>query len=187
MTIVVIIYMLARLSRERVERSITRLFFAARDRRLTALSDLTSAVDDVSDASAVAPFVTEYLYTRVGIEGCVYLQSDDGSFVPALTARAAIGAIARDHVAVVALRSARIAMNAPEWTELGTAFPMLVRGRLRGIMFCREVKSAEFAPDETRALEALANRMAIDRDDLIAEATRAELNDLRAAKAGARR
>ena len=179
MTIVVIVYFVARSSRTAVERVITRVFFAARDRRLQALRELERAVDDVSDPDALAPFVVEYLRTRVEIAAAVYLQAADGWLRPAAGGAPETAPISPDHVALVLLRSARVPTDAPEWSDLGTAFPMLVRGRLRGIVFCRAPNDGAFAPDETHALERLANRMASDREDLLAESLRAELDDLR--------
>lgn len=179
MTIVVIVYFVARSSRTAVERVITRVFFAARDRRLQALHELERAVDDVSDPDALAPFVVDYLRTRVEIAAAVYLQTADGWYGPAAGCAPDTPPISPDHVAVVLLRSARRPTDAPEWSALGTAFPMLVRGRLRGIVFCRAPNDDAFAPDETHALEQLANRMASDREDLLAATLRAELDDLR--------
>lgn len=162
-----------------IEQFITRVFFAARDRRLHRLRDLQQAVDDVSDADAIAPFVVEYLRTRAEIEARVFLEGADGSFGAAAGAPAGTARIQRDHVAVVALRSARAPMRAPEWNDLGIAFPLLVRGRLRGIMFCREMDGGEIAPDETHALEAVAARMANDREILLGAELRGELDELR--------
>ena len=60
------------------------------------------------------------------------------------------------------------------------AFPLAVRGRLRGVLVCGlPAGDAEFAPDETEALERFAARLAIARDDLLAQALREENEALR--------
>jgi hypothetical protein len=61
----------------------------------------------------------------------------------------------------------------------GVAFPMVVRDQLRGTLFCQPPDDGEFAPDEMLALEALAYRMLIDRDDILAVSLRAENTALR--------
>ena len=60
------------------------------------------------------------------------------------------------------------------------AFPLAVRGRLRGALVCAlPAGDAEFAPDETEALERFATRLAIARDDLLAQALQQENESLR--------
>jgi len=151
MAIVVIVYYAIRISRRQTDAIVSRLFFAARNRRLEALREMASMVDEVPDAEAIAPFAVEYLRTQVGIEAAVSLPGPDGELIPIEAG----------------------------WREFGVAFPMLVRGQVRGILFCRPPDDGEFAPDETFNLEQLANRMATDRDDLLAASLRQELTALR--------
>jgi hypothetical protein len=56
---------------------------------------------------------------------------------------------------------------------------MLVRGQLRGMLFCQGPDNGTFAPDEMLALEQIAYRMATDRDDILATLLRSELRALR--------
>jgi len=152
MTIVVAIYYAIRFSRQQTDAIVSRLFFAARNRRMQALREIPSMVDEISDAEAIAPLTVQYLRTRANIEAHVSWQDPDGAVTPAVD---------------------------PEWRAASVAFPMLVRRQLRGTLFCRAPDDGEFAPDETLALEQLAYRMATDRDDIVAASLRAELNALR--------
>jgi len=160
MTIVIIVYYAMRISRRGTDAVVTRLFFAARNRRLQALREIADIVDQISDPEAIAPLATEYLRTRAGIEARVLLQGPNDAFVRAEDGAWETPAIARDD-------------------DLGVAFPMLVRAHVRGILFCRPPDDGDFAPDEVFLLQQLANRMAIDRDDLLATAQRQELDALR--------
>lgn len=181
MAIVVIVYYVARGTRARTEQLITRLFFAGRDRRLRALRTLLRSVDDVTDADAIAPFAIQCLRSRAEIEARLFLPSLEGAnFVEAGGADSTAPAIPLDHVAMVTLRATREPLRAPEWEALGAvAFPMLVRGQVRGILFCSDAGGSDFAPDEMQLLELLANRLATDRDDLLAATLREEAADLR--------
>jgi hypothetical protein len=158
MTIVVAIYYAIRFSRQQTDAIVSRLFFAARNRRLQALREMPSIIDEIADAEAIAPLTVQYLRTRANIEAHVSWQEPDGEVTPAAD---------------------------PEWRASSVAFPMLVRGQLRGTLFCRAPDDGEFAPDETLALEQLAYRMATDRDDILAASLRAELNALRSQKVDA--
>ena len=159
MTIVVVVYYAIRLSRRQTDEVVSRLFFGARNRRLQALREMPQMVDEISDAEAIAPATVQYLATRAEIEAHVFWQGPDAESMPAAD---------------------------PERRELGVAFPMLIRGQLRGTLFCRPSDGGEFAPDEMQALEALAYRMATDRDDILAASLRAELNALRVQQIGLR-
>ena len=145
MAIVVVVYYAMRVSRHRTDAVVSRLFFAARNRRLEALREIANMVDEISDAESVAPLTVEYLRSQANIEAAAFWQGSDET--PAF---------------------------APN-----VAFPMLVRKQVRGMLFCRPPDDGEFAPDEVFALEQLANRMATDRDDLLAASLRAELEVLR--------
>ena len=145
MAIVVVVYYAMRVSRHRTDAIVSRLFFAARNRRLEALREIAGLVDGIADAESVAPVTVEYLRTRAGIEAEVIWQG-----------------------------SSELRALAPS-----VEFPMRVRGQLRGVLICRPPDDAEFAPDEMFALEQLAVRMATDRDDLLAESLRVELDAAR--------
>lgn len=173
--IIVAVYYIVRLSRRSTDAVVTRVFFAARDRRLRALGDAIAAVDEVQDAAALAPFIVDYLGTHAGIVAQVFYQDADGAYVPVAGCDPGTVPLGRDSTGVVALRSRREPLALPDLQERGAmACPMLVRGRLRGIMICHAPDDGELAPDEVRALAAIANRVAGDRDDLLAEELRRE-------------
>lgn len=173
--IIVAVYYIVRLSRRSTDAFITRVFFAARDRRLRALGDAIAAVDEVQDAAALAPFIVDYLGSHAGIMTQVYYQDADGAYAPVAGCNSATAPLGRDSTGVVALRSRREPLTLPDLHQPGSvACPMLVRGRLRGIMICHAPNDGELAPDEVRALAAIANRVAGDRDDLLAEELRRE-------------
>lgn len=159
MTIVVVVYYAIRLSRRQTDAIVSRLFFAARNRRLQALRELPQIVDEISDAEAIAPITVRYLANRAEIDAHVVWQDADAESLPAAD---------------------------PEWRERSVAFPMLIRGQLRGTLFCRPADDGGFAPDEMLALETLAYRMATDRDDILAASLRAELAAMRLQAAGLR-
>ncbi len=152
MTIVVAIYYAIRFSRQQTDAIVSRLFFASRNRRMQALREIPNMIDEISDAEAIAPLTVQYLRTGANIEAHVSWHVPDGELTPA---------------------------EDTEWRASSVAFPMLVRGQLRGTLFCQAPDDGEFAPDETFALEQLAYRMATDRDDILASSLRAELNALR--------
>jgi hypothetical protein len=94
--------------------------------------------------------------------------------------------VSRDNPTVIALRatSAPVAIRAESDLIGAIAFPLTVRGRLRGALVC-DLPSADedFAPDERQALADLAARACVVREDLLAEQLRAELVETRAALA----
>jgi GAF domain-containing protein len=174
-TIAVVVLYIVRAVRVRTDAFVTRVFFASRERRIAAIRELAAQVDAVTTPAAIAPFVVERLQALAGIAAAVYVEDGLGF------ARAAgtIGTerAAADAPSVVALRAslepARIEAN----NELGGAmiFPLAVRGRLRGGLACAyPAGDDEFAPDEAAALAALATRIAIARDDLLAQALHAQ-------------
>ncbi len=152
MTIVVAIYYAIRFSRQQTDAIVSRLLFGPRNRRMQALREIPNMIDEISDAEAIAPLTVKYLRTMANIEAHVSWQDSDGELTPA---------------------------EDPEWRTSSVAFPMLVRGHLRGTLFCQAPDDGEYAPDETLALEQLAYRLATDRDDILAASLRAELNALR--------
>lgn len=178
--IIVAVYYVVRLSRRTTDAFITRVFFAARDRRLRALREAIHAIDEVQDAAALAPFVVDYLSTRARISARVFYQDADGAYVPVAGCSPGTLPLGRDSTGVVALRAKREPLSLPDFQQLGgVACPMLVRGRLRGVMLCDAPDDGELAPDEVHALATIANRIAGDRDDLLAEELRHEVETLR--------
>jgi GAF domain-containing protein len=96
---------------------------------------------------------------------------DDGSGHFAVAAgNAAPDHLSADDSLLVRLRAAQTHLPT---SDGAIAIPMLVRRRLRGVLFCRAPeRESEFAPDEINALEHLALRSTIAREDLMAEALR---------------
>ena len=179
--IAIAVYYVIRTTRARTDRAITSVFFAHRERRITALAALTSAVDDISSPDEIAPFVTAYLRTHTMVEAVVLLEGERGDFIPARESPADTPGMRKDGLTIVTLRATRVPARATDWHQ-GTAiaFPMLVRARLRGVLLAYPQHSGDtFAPDETRAFADLAARMAAARDDLLSEALRADVHALR--------
>jgi hypothetical protein len=178
--IVIVIFYTVRLSRERTEVVVTRVFFASRDRRLHAIHALTRALDDVEHESELGPFIVDYLATRADITVRVYFEDEAGEYVSATATPAGERLLSRSETPLIELRSSRAPLRAPEWSHLGSiAIPMLVRGRLRGVMFCKLRDGGEFAPDELEALTFVALCAANNREDLLASELRREVLTLR--------
>ena len=152
LTIVVLVYYIMRIFRSQTDAVVSTLFFAARNRRLHTLRELPQMIDRISEAEAIAPFVVKELRAGANVEACVTWQEPE--------------------------RESDATTN-PEpggqWVEI----PMLVRGQLRGMLFCQGTDGGTFAPDEMLALEQIAYRMATDRDDILATLLRSELRALR--------
>lgn len=176
--IVLIVYYIVRLSRRSTDAVVTRVFFASRDRRLRALRATLRELDEVADAEAIAPFLVGTLGAAAHVRAGVLLPEADGSFAPASGFPHGTAALQRNDPRLIRLRAERepiISTSARELGELGdVAFPMLVRGRLRGVLFCSDDRGAELAPDEIHVLALIASRAATNRDDLLAETMRIE-------------
>lgn len=178
--IVMIVYYVVRLSRRNTDAFVTRVFFAARDRRLRALRDALDAIDEVSDPDAIAPFAMHFLATRASIEACIYFEQTDGNYAPASGCEPGARILTRDEAGVIALRARRQPLHVPELQSLGgIAFPMMVHQRLSGIMLCRASNEGELAPDEIHALARISERIVGDRYYLQGEVLRRELDTLR--------
>jgi GAF domain-containing protein len=181
MTIAVIVLYVVRALRAQTDAFVTRVFFASRERRIAAIRTLAAEVDAVSTAEAIAPFVVDRLRAVAGIATAVYVEDDEGF------ARVA-GAIgsersAPDAPTVVALRASLAPVRIDAGNDLGGAmiFPLAVRGRLRGGLACAyPAGDDDFAPDEAAALAALASRIAIARDDLMAQSLHTQTTRLTA-------
>jgi hypothetical protein len=128
MTIAVIVLYVVRALRVQTDAFVTRVFFASRERRIAAIRTLTTEVDAVSTAAAIAPFVVERLHAVAGIAAALYVEDDDGF------ARVAGGIgserSAPDAPNVVALRASLAPVRIDPSSELGGAmiFPLAVRG-----------------------------------------------------------
>jgi len=110
----------------------------------------------------------------------VYFEDETGEYVSATVTPPSERLLSRSETPLIELRSSRAPLRAPEWSHLGSiALPMLVRGRLRGVMFCRLRGGGEFAPDELQALKLVAFCAANNREDLLASELRRELLTLR--------
>lgn len=179
--IAVVVYYVVRVTRLQTGALVTRLFFADRQRRINTIRKLARAVDEVQNADGVAPFAIDCLGAQAHIATTVLLPDDDGCYAPVEPLPGNAGSLASNDVAVVALRSSREPVCLSEGEFAGaTAFPMLVRGRLRGVLVCRAPNDDDgFAPDELTALSFLATQIAVARDDLLAESLRKELSILR--------
>jgi len=173
MAIAVVVLYVVRALRTQTDSLVARVFFAARRKRIDAIYALAREVDAVERPEALAPFVVEALSSIAATEVSVYVESEDayvraaGSLGPAT--------VARDAPAVIGLRATLEPVPIRTGGGLGgaIAFPLAVRARLRGALVCGlPAGDDEFAPDECDALMRLATRMAIARDDLLAQALR---------------
>jgi hypothetical protein len=175
--IAVIVYYVVRLTRHQTDQLIGRVFFAKRQHRIDAIRALAHHVDVVTDAGRIATFVAESLRSQAQLDAVVLLQREDGTFEPAVETPLPMPRLQRDDALLITLRAEREPRPAPDWAGAAAiAFPMLVRGRLRGVLIARALDGDELAPDESVALFALAREMASARDDLLAESLRQRLN-----------
>ena len=166
--ITLVVYYIVRISRTTTETFVSRLFFAARQRRIAAIHEIANAVDEVRTAEAIPAFVVESLRSRATIDAGV--SYDDGAGHYALVAGVGPTRLPEDEPLLVRTRSLRIPLLANDGSVV---VPMLIRNRLRGLLICRAPqRENELAPDEVNALAALALRMAIAREDLLAEGIR---------------
>jgi len=176
LAITVIVYYVIRATRVRTDATVTALFFAHRHRRIRAIEAIAASVDEVTDVEALCPFTTQDLLARTRIDSFVLIEDSAGNYTPAAGSAPGAKPWARDDWATVYLRTTRAPFTAPHVASNFVAYPMLVRARLRGIFICQPPDGeSEFAPDESRALMALAMRLAAARDDLLAESMRREL------------
>lgn len=174
--IAIIVYYVVRLSRHQTDQFVGRVFFAKRHARIAAIRSLARQVDDVNEADRIAPFVVQSLLTQAQLDVHVLLQRGDGSYTSASETPAALPELLREDALLIALRSQREPLAVPNWDGTAeTAFPMLVRGQMRGVLLARSLDGDELAPDESAALFALAREMATARDDLLAESLRERL------------
>jgi len=67
MAIVIVVYYAMRVSRRQTDAVVSRLFFASRNRRLQALSEIVDMLDEITDAESIAPLTIEYLQARADI------------------------------------------------------------------------------------------------------------------------
>lgn len=181
LTIAVIVYYIVRSSRERTNAVVTKLFFSHRERRVQAIRELPSAVDELHEVDAIGPFVASTLRAQAGILATVLWQSASGEFVPVDGSPHGTVAFSKDDPTIVLLRTQRKPTHDPTRpTAKGVVFPMLIRGQLRGVLLCEPpAGDGEFAPDEISAIAMLAGRMASARDDLLSESLRKELDRVR--------
>jgi len=184
MAIAVIVLYAVRALRAQADTLVARLFFATRQRRIASIRALAHAIDAVESPASLAPYIVEQLHADTGISAALYVEGDD-AFVRA-AGEAGPAQVSRDNPTVIALRAtgAPVAIRAKSDLIGAIAFPLTVRGRLRGALVC-DLPSADedFAPDERQALADLAARACVVREDLLAEQLRAELGETRAALA----
>jgi hypothetical protein len=173
MVIAVVVLYVVRALRTQTDSFVARVFFAARRKRIDAIYALAREVDAVERPEALAPFVVDALGRIAATDVSVYVESEDayvraaGSLGPA--------SVPRDAPTVIGLRATLEPVPIRAGSDLAgaVAFPLTVRARLRGALVCGlPAGDDEFAPDESEALMRLATRMAIARDDLLAQALR---------------
>jgi hypothetical protein len=175
MVIAVVVLYAVRALRVRADAVVARLFFAKRQRRIEAIRALGHAIEAVESAESLAPFIVAQLRAETAIDAALYVEGD-GEFVRAAGEHGP-ARVARDNPTVIALRAgAPVGIRAESELMGAIAFPLAVRGRLRGALVCDlPSEDEEFAPDERAALADLALRTCVVRDDLLAHALRVEI------------
>ena len=181
LAIAVVVYYVVRGSRVRTNAVVTNLFFAHRERRLAAIRRLPDAVDALHDVDGIGRLVASTLRDQADITATVFWQSASGDFVPADGSPPDTAVLTEDDPTIVLLRAQRKPTHDPTRPAAkSVAFPMLMRGQLRGVLMCEPpAGDGEFAPDEVNAIAMLAGRMASARDDLLSESLRDELDHVR--------
>jgi hypothetical protein len=180
MAIAVAVLYVVRALRVKTEAAVATLFFAEHRRRIDAIRGLAREIDAVENVDALPQFAIDQLRAHASIDATIYVEATDTIERTAGT----LGPkhLSRDSPTVVSLRAsvAPVPIRAESEMIGAIAFPLAVRGRLRGVLVCAlPAGDAEFAPDETDALERFAARIAIARDDLLAQALRQENEALR--------
>jgi hypothetical protein len=173
MAIAVVVLYVVRALRTQTDSLVARVFFAARRKRIDAIYALAREVDAVERPETLAPFVVEALSAIAATDVSVYVEAEDAYVRAAGALGPAI--VARDAPTVIGLRATLEPVPIRTGSDLAgaIAFPLAVRARLRGALVCGlPAGDDEFAPDECDALMRLATRMAIARDDLLAQALR---------------
>jgi hypothetical protein len=180
MAIAVIVLYAVRKLRTKTDALVARVFFAKRRRRIDAIVALGYAVEAVESVLSLGPFVIEQLRADAAIDSSLYVETEDayvrvaGDLGPER--------VGRDNATVILLRATRapVAVRAESDLIGAIAFPLAVRGRLRGALVCGlPSEDEEFAPDEQSALNGLAARVCVVRDDLLAEQLQGERDELR--------
>jgi hypothetical protein len=184
MVIAVVVLYAVRTLRVQTDAAVARVFFATRRRRIDAIVALGSAVEAVESAASLGPYIVEQLRVETAIESALYVETEDAY----VRVAGGLGPerVGRDNATVIALRATRAAVPIRAESDLigAVAFPLSVRGRLRGALVCAlPAQDAEFAPDEAAALAGLAARTCVVRDDLLAEQLQRERDELRRALA----
>jgi hypothetical protein len=179
MAIAVFVLYVVRMLRVRTDSLVTRLFFAARLRRIDAIRGIAREVDAVEHAETIAGFVIDRLQVVASIDASLYIESGEDFVREA----GSIGPVrlSVDAPVMIAQRAALAPLSTAGYDEPDDAmiFPLVVRGQLRGGLVCAlPTADGAFAPDESDALVALATRTAIARDDLLAQSLRAENRNL---------
>jgi hypothetical protein len=180
MAIAVAVLYVVRALRVKTDAVVASLFFAARRRRIDAIRSLGRDIDAVEDVQTLPHFAVDQLRALASIDAAIYVEAADGFDRTAGT----LGPerVSRDTPTIVSLRASIEPVPIRAESEMigAIAFPLAVRGRLRGALVCAlPAGDAEFAPDETDALERFAVRLAIARDDLLAQTLRQENEALR--------
>jgi hypothetical protein len=182
MVIAVVVLYAVRALRAQADLAVARVFFAKRRRRIDAIRALERTIDAVESPAALGIYVADQLRTETAIDAALYVDADDGYVRAGGTSGPE--RLARDDATVVALRAnvAPVPVRPSAERAAATAFPLAVRGRLRGALVCDlPAGDDEFAPDEREALASLAHHACVVREDLLACELRRELDDLRAA------
>ena len=158
-----------------VDRAIDSVLFAARHRSANALKRFADEVALFREPSALVTALLDTLLAFTRIDRCAILLADrDDNLVVSDSRALAVPFIAADDVVAVRLKSSRCSVERasfPLLTQADLAFPMVVRGRLIGVLLASLPERAEpLSPEEFDAIaflmrEAGATLVAMDAAD----------------------
>jgi hypothetical protein len=156
-------------------RAVDGLLFAARHRAANAVKRFADEVALFREPGALVSALLDTLTTFTRVNGCEVLLADPGDDLIRADARnLSVGRIAADDPVAVRLKSSRTWLERatfPLLKQADLAFPMIVRGRLIGVLLCTLPARAEpLSPEEFDAIayltrEAGATLVAMDAAD----------------------
>jgi hypothetical protein len=158
-----------------VDRAVDGLLFAARHRAANAVKRFADEVALFREPGALVSALLDTLTTFTRVNGCEVLLAEPGDDLIRADARnLSVGRIAADDPVAVRLKSSRTWLERatfPLLMQADLAFPMIVRGRLIGVLLCTLPARAEpLSPEEFDAIayltrEAGATLVAMDAAD----------------------
>jgi hypothetical protein len=143
-----------------VDRVIDAVLFAARHRAANAVRRFAEDVAAFREPGTLVAALLDTLTTFTRVERCAVLLADgDDELVMADSRGLSVGRISPDNPVAVRLKTSRSWLERaafPLLTQADVAFPMIVRGRLIGMLLCTLPERAEpLSPEEFDAIAFL--------------------------------